>query len=466
MSDSIKRRDFLKLLGAGAGSFALGVGVIPPTLVAKTEDGVLLESEAEYGGFLIKKYTGDDYPYDIDPKVFKAMSEKFTVFSRNNWDMPARENADSESVSYRNLVEGEGKVPNQTRLDYALMGAAWATSAMRGGYQYEWGVQTGMIKGMGLADMEPWDPAELDMTWDDAHLAVKHAALFLGASAAGVAELNPDWLYSEIYKGTEEDDQNTIPVIRDTDRFEKTDEAYYIPESMNRVIVLAIEEDYDGISNSPGRLASAAVGMGYSRMANTALFVAEFIRSLGYKALPAGNVMGLSIPMAIDAGLGELGRNGLLINPKFGPRVRLAKVITDMPLPTDSPITFGVREFCEECMLCADECPSGSISHGPQTWEGESVSNNNGIYKWYIKPEGCYDFNGFSCSNCKRVCPFNKPNNSWLHTVTRQIIEAGNGLANSAMVKMDQASGYGTQVEDTEFWELTGEDTITGREWS
>ncbi|MCB2160460.1 reductive dehalogenase [bacterium] len=463
MSDAIDRRGFLKLLGTS--SFALGAGITAPTLVAKTEDGVLLESETEYGGFLIKKYTGDDYPYEIDPDVFKAMNEKFTVFSRNSWDMPARKDADSENISYRNLVEGEGKVPNQTRLDYALMAAAWATSSMSGGYQYEWQVQTGMIKGMGLDTMAPWDPAELGMTWNDAHLAVKHAALFFGASVAGVAALNPDWLYSNIYSPTEDDPEHTIPVIRNTDRFEKAEDAYYIPASMNRAIVMGIEEDYDGIANSPGRLASGAVGMGYSRMANTALFVAEFIRSLGYRALPAGNVVGLSIPMAIDAGLGELGRNGLLITPKFGPRVRLAKVITDMPLPTDSPITFGVREFCEQCKLCADECPSGSISHGPQTWEGESVSNNPGILKWYIKPEGCYDFNGFSCSNCKRVCPFNKPNNSWLHKVTRGIVGAGSGLTDKLMVNMDQISGYGHQLEDADFWKLTGEDTITGRDW-
>ena len=52
-----------------------------------------------------------------------------------------------------------------------------------------------------------------------------------------------------------------------------------------------------------------------------------------------------SIPIAIDAGLGELGRNGLLVTPKYGPRVRLAKILTNMPLVPDSPIRFGVTEF-------------------------------------------------------------------------------------------------------------------------
>ena len=192
---------------------------------------------------------------------------------------------------------------------------------------------------------------------------------------------------------------------------------------MNKVIAVAFEEDYDAIMNSPGRLASGATGNGYTRMAVTAYAIAQYIRNLGYRAIPAGNGFGLSIPMAVDAGLGEVGRNGLLVTPKYGPRVRIAKVITDMPLVPDSPIRFGVKEFCDNCMLCAEDCPSNSIPFDGQTWEGKSVSNNNGTLKWYIEPEPCNDYNGFSCSNCKRVCPFNKPNNSWLHKLIRSGIK-------------------------------------------
>jgi reductive dehalogenase len=463
MSESINRRDFLRIMGLGGVAF--GAALKAPRLVGKVPGGVLVESEELYGGFLVKKLTGDEYPYEIDPNVIQQMSEKFTVFSRNHWD-PARADRPelTENLTKERLVDGEGKVPNQTRLDYALMAASWATSAMRGGPQYEWELQTGMIRGMGLTDLGPWDPADLDMTWEEASLAVKHAALFYGASLAGVAELNPLWLYSDHYAGTEEDPEHVIPVVRDTDRFEKTEEAYYIPSSMNRVIALAFEEDFAGISNSPGRLASAAVGNGYSRMANTAFFMAEFIRALGYRALPAGNGIGLSIPIAIDAGLGEVGRLGLLITPKYGPRVRLAKVITDMPLVPDARISFGVTEFCEACKLCAENCPSEAITAGAKSWEGTSPSNNPGAHKWYVKVDNCYDFNGFSCSNCKRVCPFNKPNNSWLHKMTRRIVEVGSGALDGVMVTLDQASGYGKQVQDTEFWEMDPENTITGRD--
>ena len=218
------------------------------------------------------------------------------------------------------------------------------------------------------------------------------------------------------------------------------------------------------MANSPGRLASAAVGNGYSRMANTAYFLAEFLRGLGYRALPAGNGVGLSIPMAIDAGLGEVGRMGLLMTPKYGPRVRLAKVLTDMPLTADAPIRFGCREFCSVCKLCATHCPSSAVTEGPRTWEGKSASNNPGTLKWYAEVEKCYDFNGFSCSNCKRVCPFNKPSNSWLHRSTRAIIEGRSGALDVLMVKLDQAGGYGRQLEDSQYWKMDGSKTITARE--
>lgn len=460
---SIHRRDFLKFMGIGAAAVSLSASA--PKVIAETSNGILVESTCEYGGFLVEKITNKKFPYEYDPDVLKQMSNKSTTFSRNIWD-PDRQNRPGlkESLSHRNLVEGKGKVPNQTRLDYALMAASWHLASTHEGPSYQWETHRGMVWGEGLDRLGPWDPSDLNMTWEEASLAVKHAALFYGGSLAGIAELNPLWIYSDSHVPTRQDIGRAVPVISDSDRFEKTEDAWYIPETMNRVVAIAFEEDFYGIANSPGRLASAAVGNGYSRMAFTAATLAEFIRALGYRAIPAGNDVGLSIPMAIDAGLGQLGRMGLLVTPKYGPRVRLAKVITDMPLVADNPIDFGVAEFCETCMLCAEHCPSESISGGGRTWKGKSPSNNPGSFKWYIDSEKCYDFNGFSCSNCKRVCPFTKPNNSWLHRMVRLVIKGRVSPANKLMISLDQASGYGRQLQNSEFWKRDGHKCITARE--
>lgn len=234
------------------------------------------------------------------------------------------------------------------------------------------------------------------------------------------------------------------------------DNTLVIPRTMNRVIVMAFEMDHDAIDTYPAQIGSAAAANGYSRMTFTSSCLAEFIRMLGYNAIPCANQTGLSVPMAIDAGLGELGRQGILITPKYGPRVRLAKVITDMPLNTDSPISFGVTEFCDVCGKCARECPGQAISYEARSSEARTISNNPGVKKWPIDPIKCFgvwqSLAGGDCGTCIRSCPFTKADN-WLHEVTRVLIGAKSGSIDALMLKMDDLAGYGTQADPDKFWE-------------
>jgi reductive dehalogenase len=224
---------------------------------------------------------------------------------------------------------------------------------------------------------------------------------------------------------------------------------------MNRVIVMAFEMDYDAIMSYETAIGAAGAGDGYSRMSVTTASLAEFIRKLGYNAIPCGNMTGLSVPMAIDAGLGEFGRNGILITPKYGPRVRLAKVITDMPMETDHPISFGVKEFCDVCGKCADACPGDAISKEKQTWEQKSISNNPGVKRWPLDAVKCLatwqSLGGSDCGTCIRSCPFNKVD-SWLHEITRIMIGAKSGNIDALMDKMDTGAGFGKQQDPEDFW--------------
>jgi reductive dehalogenase len=117
--------------------------------------------------------------------------------------------------------------------------------------------------------------------------------------------------------------------------------------------------------------------------------------------------------LAIDAGLGELGRLGYLITPEFGPHVRIAKVLTNLPLVPDSPITFGVTEYCTACGICAQECPSGAISPDKERTFAPSPSTipcgNPGALKWYIDGKKCLRWwitAGSGCTRCMDVCPY------------------------------------------------------------
>ena len=69
--------------------------------------------------------------------------------------------------------------------------------------------------------------------------------------------------------------------------------------------------------------------------------------------------------VARDAGLGEIGRMGLLMTPRLGPRVRLAVVTTDLPLVADVPTSDPtVLDFCDVCRKCADICPAHAVPAG------------------------------------------------------------------------------------------------------
>ncbi len=138
--------------------------------------------------------------------------------------------------------------------------------------------------------------------------------------------------------------------------------------------------------------------------------MAGFIQALGFKALASGNDTALSIPLAIDAGLGEAGRSGMMITPEFGPFVRLCKIFTNMPLQPDQPIDMGLQAFCAKCSKCARKCPAQAIGMAkePEISTG-GPHTRPGVKRWPIDPVKCHEFwhtNGTSCSVCMAVCPF------------------------------------------------------------
>jgi epoxyqueuosine reductase len=450
-NQKVDRRDFLKIGGLAA------MTLPAMKVVASAGDEEIVSSPETYGEHLVRRQSsGHDSVHQIDPEIFERFDQYNEAFNRAMWDEEFQKTFPPES--------GFGEVsdpmkPGYRREDLALSDAAWTVAGAFGTGSGMNGYHQGLYS---LDNLEGPEPAE---PWDHSHLTseevtqrVKTAALFFGASLVGVTELDEKWLYSR-YSSMDE-------TVRQGDiRYEDAEKAEYledgtlvIPKSHKYCIVMAYEMDYDGYRLSPGANASAATGNGYSRMAFTGASLAQFIRYLGYGAVPCGNNTGLSVPMAIDAGLGEKSRLGCLVTPKYGPRVRLNKVFTDMPLNFDAPISFGVTEFCEVCRKCAESCPSGAITHGEQSYTSDNISNIQGVYKWQNDMEKCFRFwmeNGSDCSVCFGVCPFNKQE-GWLHEATRILIGAEVGSLDKLLVKLDGASGFGQLPNDDEtlaFWE-------------
>lgn len=266
--------------------------------------------------------------------------------------------------------------------------------------------------------------------------AIKKAACFFGADLVGIGELHHSWVYSREYNLT-------------------NDEHYDIelPDGCDNAIVMAIAMDYEAMRSAPDGVGGSATGLGYSKMAFVANLLACFIRGLGFRAIPCGNDTALSIPLAMAAGLGESSRMGLLVTRKFGPRVRLCKVFTDLPLESDGYRPFGVQNFCHVCKKCANHCPSNAISDKGVTTEGLSISNHSGVLKWYVKAENCFAFwsaNRMDCSVCIRVCPYNKPGGI-LHDIVPAISRA-TSMFNPFFVWLDDLLGYGKSITAQKFW--------------
>jgi ferredoxin len=119
---------------------------------------------------------------------------------------------------------------------------------------------------------------------------------------------------------------------------------------------------------------------------------------------------GISQAVATRAGLGWIGRNGLLVTRTFGPRVRLATVFTDMPLPVAAPI---VASQCGTCRRCVDACPAGATQGN--AWKlGTSREALVDVDACRVTAErlmrervGCDDV---VCGVCIVVCPFSRMN--------------------------------------------------------
>lgn len=231
-------------------------------------------------------------------------------------------------------------------------------------------------------DRERYEPED----WPAFTEVLKHHARAFGASLVGVTRVNPLWVYDSDSQGR--------PIA--------------LPEGVDTAVVMAVAMDRELIDKAPGPPAVAATRAGYAQMAYVSTCVALCLAELGWVGIPSGNDSALSVPLAIDAGLGEAGRHGMLITEQFGACVRLCKAFTDAPLAPDDLADRETRDHCDDCTLCADGCPVGAIPTGDMTDEGPSVSNQNGLRKWYVNPEKCHGFwraNGNSCSMCIMNCP-------------------------------------------------------------
>ncbi|NQU71406.1 MAG: 4Fe-4S dicluster domain-containing protein [Rhodospirillales bacterium] len=205
---------------------------------------------------------------------------------------------------------------------------------------------------------------------------IKAHALSHEGDLVGIARIDPNW----VFEGYEVD----LPWI----------------------VMIGVAMDHAEISTAP-ELPSAVETMAqYNRGTRAARHVADFIQAQGYEARPHGGPMAgpmTLIPAAIQAGLGELGKHGSMINREYGSSFRLAGVMTDLPLIADAPDDFGADDFCVSCQVCRNACPPDAIFDEKQMVRGER--------KWFVDFDKCIPFfnDTQGCGICIAKCPWSRP---------------------------------------------------------
>ena len=171
-----------------------------------------------------------------------------------------------------------------------------------------------------------------------------------------------------------------------------------------QAMMLTMEMDKANIDSSPCERCFVKVHQTYHHLGRAANKIARWLRKRGYSANAGHPLNGLALypPLGQQAGLGWRGLHGLLITPRFGPRVRLAAVFTSIKnLPASEENPHGwIEEYCNLCKLCVKECP-------PQAIHEQPVPQANGLVTCTVVDK-CFPYfaENHGCSICIRVCPF------------------------------------------------------------
>ncbi len=245
---------------------------------------------------------------------------------------------------------------------------------------------------------------------------VKGLAHYWGAKAVGIAELKPYHVYSHIGRGSGE--YGALVTLKH-----------------QYAVAFTVEMDHTMMGAAPASPVTLESARQYVEGARIAIKLGNLFRSLGYPARAHidANYRVIAPLVARDAGLGEIGRMGLLMTPNLGPRVRLGVVTTDLPLEIDERgDDRSVIDFCRVCKKCADVCPVRAIPFGDR----EMI---DGALRWRINADICFRYwnvIGTDCGRCMALCPYSHPDNA-LHNTVRWALRRS-GAARRTALSLDR----------------------------
>ena len=298
----------------------------------------------------------------------KAGSERYEAYYQR---CPGRKDIDDE---LRSLEEMQSQKP---RKDEAMLGihSKISKAVLQHARQ-----SSAFAKGQAVAE------EKTELTPEEMSYLIKETAKKFGADLVGIAEVKPNQHYTHHGR-------------RDT---------YGEPIALDYryAVVVACELYKDLINRAPQMDTYMAAMLGYAKSSTITAQLVTFIKAMGYDAMTDDHECYYSpmVPLSHNAGLGEMGRCNMIVNPKIGNRMKTGALLTNLELIPDGPKEFGLEAFCKLCMKCADQCPVKAISHdAPQMVNGQKTYHHDEMQcmKMWIKCGG-------DCGMCMAVCPFSQ----------------------------------------------------------
>jgi reductive dehalogenase len=221
-------------------------------------------------------------------------------------------------------------------------------------------------------------------------------------------------------------------------------------------IVLVMRKEQNAMRASTGSdwIGDPISFQAYQHLSVVAETVANYVRRLGWDASAqygpslVNRYSVLMPPLLLWAGIGEVSRAGIILNPYLGLGFKAAAILTNMPLVPDKPIDFGLQSFCEHCKICGQNCPSNAISMGHKVMY-------NGYETWKLDTRRCASFNftnkkGTMCNRCVKNCPWTNPP-TWPHNLVRSMVMHSR-LAQRIAIRAAYLLGPGKDHPDGRWW--------------
>ncbi len=247
----------------------------------------------------------------------------------------------------------------------------------------------------------------------DLKLIIKDKARQLGFFLAGVTTPDPPPHYSTFENWLAQGHHGTMDYLAtDRSRIRRANPLEILPECKSILVLATAYPSPSGKGQGEGNIASYARGDDYHdvlpvRMKELVQFIEEQVGNPIKNRWYTDTGPILERDLAQRAGIGWIGRNTCLINPKRGSYFLLSEIFLDLELEPDSPI---VTDHCGTCRRCIEACPTDCILPDRTINARRCISYLTIELKDDI-PVELRDKMGdwiFGCDICQMVCPWNR----------------------------------------------------------